>query len=113
MVLWRILALWLMLVGSAEAATITQQIDCKASLIGPKPSDAEFTMHVGDTVLFVPMNNGCYLYYAPPSGFTQNSFQGGWSFTATAENVKYPYAYFMIAGAEGRFVTFQAVVYNP
>ena len=113
MMFWRIVAFWLAMVGGVEAATITQQIDCKASLIGPKPSDAEFTMHVGDVVHFVPLNDGCYLYYAPPSGFTQNAYSGGWSFTATAENVKYPYAYFMFAGVEGRFTTYSVVVYNP
>lgn len=106
-----IAAIWLGLMGAADAATITQKINCYQSLVGPEPSDVEIVMNVGDTVQFVPISGGCQLYYAPPAGFTQNVFTGGWSFTATSSFTSYPYAYFMLAGSSGRFVTYSVVVY--
>ena len=91
-------------------ATIEKDLTCFPS---NDPSDVQFTMHVGDTLQFLDPDGVCVLYYSPPEGFTTVDVDGGWGFVATEGNVKYPYAYFMFAGVEGRFTTYSVVVYNP
>ena len=88
--------------------TITEELSCYPSNL---PSNVALTMKIGDALNFVD-DGDCALVYSPPEGFLPVEFDGGWAFIATAENVTYPYAYFMFAGSGGRFVTYSVVVYS-